>query len=120
MGTGDFYDKYCERTMNFAVAIVSFYSNHCKYKDETRIIGKQLLRSGTSVAANFRAVTRGRSSAESYAKLCIVIEETDETLFWLELLKKAALIDVSQIEQLITEVTELLKIFSTTRKNWKR
>lgn len=106
--------------MNFAVAIVLFYSKHCKYKDETRITGKQLLRSGTSVAANFRAVTRGRSSAESYAKLCIVIEETDETLFWLELLKKTELIDILHIEQLIMEATELLKIFSVSRKNWKR
>lgn len=117
---GDFYDKYSERTMDFAVAIVLFYARHCKQSDEIRIPGKQLLRAGSSVAANFRAVTRGRSSAESYAKLCIVIEETDETLFWLELFKRTKLIDLVHIEPLINEATELLKVFSTTRKNWKR
>lgn len=106
--------------MDFAVAIVLFFARHCKHQDETRIPGKQLLRAGSSVASNFRAVTRGRSSAESYAKLCIVVEEIDETLFWLEIFKRTNLIDFIHLEPLINEATELLKIFSTTRKNWKR
>ena len=54
--------------------------------DDARIIGKQLLRSGTSVAANYRAVCRARSKAEFIAKIGMVVEEADETVFWLELL----------------------------------
>jgi four helix bundle protein len=63
----------------FAVSIILFYSKYCKQSEELRVIGKQLLRSGTSIAANFRAFTRGRSEAEKYSKLCIVVEETYET-----------------------------------------
>lgn len=77
----DFNTKYRNRTMQFAVEVVQFYSQFCKKGEELRIIGKQLLHSGTSVAANFRAFTRGRSEAEKYAKLCIVVEEIDETQF---------------------------------------
>ncbi|UOQ80880.1 MULTISPECIES: four helix bundle protein [Hymenobacter] len=58
---------------------------------EADILGKQLLRSATSVAANFRAACRGRSSAEWYAKLCICVEEADATLFWLELIGEASI-----------------------------
>jgi len=70
------------------VAIILFYAKYCKQSEELRVIGKQLLRSGTSVAANFRAFTRGRSHAERFSKMCIVVEEIDETQFWFELMKK--------------------------------
>ncbi len=69
------------RTKKFAVSIILFYAKYCKQTEELRVIGKQLLRSGTSVAANFRAFTRGRYEAEKFSKLCIVVEETDETQF---------------------------------------
>jgi four helix bundle protein len=118
--TTDFNEKYRQRTKLFAVSVIRFYSTFCKHNDETRIIGKQLLRSGTSVAANFRAVTRGRSNAEKFSKLCIVVEETDESLFWLELLDEALLIDTKHIESIKREAEELLKIFSITRKKWKQ
>jgi four helix bundle protein len=58
-------------------------------KDEARVIGKQILRSGTSIGANYRAAYRSRSKAEFIAKLGIVLEEADETVFWLELLLQA-------------------------------
>ncbi|HJV78010.1 MAG TPA: four helix bundle protein [Paludibacter sp.] len=77
----DYNEKYRLRTKRFAVAIILFYSKHCKQTEELRVIGKQLLRSGTSVAANFRAVTRGRSHAERFSKMCIIVEEIDETQF---------------------------------------
>ena len=80
----DYNEKYRQRTKKFAVAIIVFYAKHCKQTEELRVIGKQLLRSGTSVAANFRAVTRGRSHAERFSKMCIVVEEIDETQFWFE------------------------------------
>jgi four helix bundle protein len=58
-------------------------------KEEARVIGKQILRSGTSIGANYRAACRSRSKAEFTAKLGIVLEEADETVFWLELLLQA-------------------------------
>ena len=71
--TLDYNEKYRQRTKKFAVAIIVFYARHCKQTEELRVIGKQLLRSGTSVAANFRAFTRGRSEAEKFSRLCIVV-----------------------------------------------
>ena len=114
-----FNEKYRRRTKAFAIHIVLFYSNHCKKSEELRVIGKQLLRSGTSVAANFRAYTRARSKAERFAKICIVVEEADETLFWLELIEEANLIDVLVFSELKQEALELLKIFSSTKFNLK-
>jgi len=82
-----------------------FTQKHCKQEDETRSIGRQLLRSGTSVAANFRAVTSGRSNAESFSKLCIVVEEIDETFFWLELLEETNLINTRYFQDIKRETT---------------
>lgn len=116
----NFNEKYRIRTKTFAVQIILFYSKNCKASEELRVIGKQLLRSGTSVAANFRAATRGRSNAENYSKICIVVEEIDETVFWLELLEEAKLLDVSLFANLKQEAIELMKIFAVTRKNMKK
>ncbi len=77
----DFNNNLRLMTKKFAVSIILFYSKHYKQTEELRVIDKQLLRSGTSVAANFRAFTRGRSEAEKFSKLCIVVEEVDETQF---------------------------------------
>ena len=82
----DFNSDIKTRTKKFAIRIIKMYSKLQK-NDELRIIGKQLLRSSTSVAANFRAACRARSKKEYYAKLCICVEESDETLFWIEILK---------------------------------
>ncbi len=115
----DFNTKYRERTKRFAVEIVRFYSKECKSSDELRILGKQLLRSGTSVAANFRAFTRGRSEAEKFAKLCIVVEEADETQFWLELMLEADLIKAEACNHLMIEINELVKILTVTKSKMK-
>jgi four helix bundle protein len=116
----DFNEKYRNRTKKFAVEIVKFYSKNCKKVDELRIIGKQLLRSGTSVAANFRAFTRGRSEAEKYSKLCIVVEEADETQFWLELLLETQLIEPEMVRALSLEIEELVKVFTVVKSKMKR
>ncbi len=113
-------DKYRDRTKKFAVEIIHFYAENCKKTDELRIIGKQLLRSGTSVAANFRAFTRGRSEAEKLSKLCVVLEEADETEFWLELIEEAKLIDIAKFAHITKEANELVKIFSTTRATMRK
>jgi four helix bundle protein len=106
------------RTKQFALEIIRFFKILNK-TDECRILGKQLLRSSTSVAANYRATCRARSKQEFYAKLCIVVEESDETLFWLELINESGIIQNSKIEFLKKEAEELLYIFSSSRKTAK-
>jgi four helix bundle protein len=83
---------------------------------EAGILGKQLLRSGTSVAANFRAACRGRSTAEWFSKLCICVEEADETLFWLEMLGDAAIVPKARLQQLEQEYLEIVSVLATARK----
>ena len=87
---------------------------------EASILGKQLLRSATSVAANFRAACRGRSTAEWYAKLCICIEEADETLFWLELLSGSGIVPKAQLKSLEQEYLEIVSILAAARKKAQR
>jgi len=116
----DYNEKYRQRTKRFAVAIILFYAKYCKQTEELRVIGKQLLRSGTSVAANFRAVTRGRSHAERFAKMCIVVEEVDETQFWFELIEEAQLLDKSIFLDIKNEIDELVKIFTASKANMKK
>jgi len=81
-------------------------------KDEAmRIIGRQFLRSGTSLAANYRAACRARSGADFISRISVVAEEADETLLWFELLVEAELIKSKLLEGLMKECEELLKIF---------
>lgn len=82
---------------------------------EGKIISHQLLRSGMSVAANYRAVCRARSRPEFLAKLAIVIEEADESLFWLELLVDAGLVSEPILRELKSEGNQLVAIFNASR-----
>ncbi len=111
-------DKLKLRTKNFAVEIVKYYRNLPK-TEEAKIIGKQLLRSATSVAANYRAVCRARSDAEFFAKLSIVVEEADETLLWLEIIIESELIKDDKTKQLYQEALEILSIMAASRKTMK-
>ncbi|MBH0202313.1 MAG: four helix bundle protein [Nitrospira sp.] len=86
---------------------------------EARVLGQQIVRSGTSVAANYRAVCRARSRAEFIAKLGTVVEEADETVFWLELLIESGLAQGDRIIALLKEAKELLAIFSASRRTAK-
>ena len=86
---------------------------------DCRIIGGQAIRSSSSAAANYRAALRGRSSAEFYAKLCIVVEEMDKTLFWLEMIQESGIDDSEELSEIRDETTELLYIFSASRKTAK-
>src|ERR1043166_1503016 len=78
-----------------------------------RAIGGQLVRSGTSVGANYRAACRGRSKAEFVAKLGVVEEEADESAFWLELIIEGALLKESLVQSLLNEANELKQIMAT-------
>jgi four helix bundle protein len=111
----EFNQKYCHRAKCLAVDVIKFFSSLPK-QTEYQIIGKQLFRSGTSVAANFRAASRARSGKEYYSKLSLVVEECDETIFWLELLEESKLLTTDETSPLRNEAEELLKIFASTRK----
>jgi four helix bundle protein len=78
-------------------------------------LGNQFLRSSTSVAANYRAACRGRSRAEFIAKIGVVLEEADESLFWLELMSEAGTMPIDRIQPLISEIRQLVAIFAATR-----
>lgn len=114
----DFNEEFRARTKVLALEVLKFYQSIRKV-DETRIMGKQLIRSCTSVGANFRASCRARSPAERYAKLCIVVEEADEILFWLELLQEGGYVDATTTTPIYTEALEILKVMANTRKKLK-
>ncbi len=102
-----------ERTKKFALEIIRLF-RQLPRNAEAYVIGKQLLRSGTSVAANYRAVQRARSKAEFVAKLGIVVEEADETQFWLELLTESNTIQDVSVGDLKKEIAELVAIFTAS------
>lgn len=108
-----------KRTKLFAIRIVRLFRTLPK-TEEGRVIGKQLLRSGTSVAANYRAVCRARSKAEFIAKMGIVVEEIDETVFWLEMLIDTEIINESLLKDLLKEANELLAIFAASQRTSKQ
>jgi four helix bundle protein len=114
----DFNNQFRERTKSLTLMVLKLYSLLIR-KDETRIIGKQLIRSCSSVGANFRASCIARSKKEQYAKLCIVVEEADETLFWLELLRDGGYVNANMITPLYTEALEISKVMATSRKTLK-
>jgi four helix bundle protein len=103
-----------ERTKKFALRIIRVIRS-LPPGMEGRVIGHQLLRSGISVAANYRAVCRSRSRAEFLAKLSIVIEEADESAFWLELLVDAGLISAAMLKELKSEAKQLVAILNASR-----
>lgn len=87
------------------------------YSKESNIITKQLLRSESSVYANYRAANRARSKAEFFSKISIVVEEADETEMWLDILIHSDIYNTTEAIRLHNESLEILKIMATTRKN---
>ena len=98
------------RTKAFALRVIRVFKALPR-NDEARTLGKQMLRSGTSVAANYRAVCRSRSKAEFLARLGVVVEEIDETVLWLELLADSEIFPRDRLKELQREANELLAIF---------
>ncbi|MEI7675600.1 MAG: four helix bundle protein [Bacteroidales bacterium] len=117
--TNDQKEAFKLRLKQFALRTIKLFQALPK-TGEAQIIGKQMLRSATSVAANYRAACRARSGNEFFSKLSIVVEEADETLFWLELLSEAEIIHSERLQPLINEATEILKITSSSRKSAKQ
>ena len=107
-----------DRTKRFALRIVGMY-RALPGTEEARIIGKQVLRSGTSIGANYRAACRARSRAEFVAKLGVVLEEADETAFWLDLLRDTGIFPDRRLQGLIREANELVSIFVASMRTAK-
>ena len=112
------FEELQGRTRRFALRIIKLYRSLPK-TDEARILGKQVLRSGTSIGANYRAACRARSRAEFVAKLGIVLEEADETAFWLELMQDAEIFPEGKLRQIVQEAKELVSIFVTSVRTAK-
>ena len=106
------------RTKEFAVKIIQTVASLPKNKI-TDVLGYQLLKSGTSIGANYREACRARSRADFVSKIGIVEQEADETMYWLELLEEMNLIDPQQSSPLRKECDELLAIFVATGKTTK-
>ncbi|MFZ4522475.1 MAG: four helix bundle protein [Bacteroidales bacterium] len=113
-----FNDNLCERTIQMAVKLYLLLKDR-KVSWIIRPGVNQIIRSSSSVAANFRAATRARSDAEFYAKICIVVEECDETLFWLEYLIRINLLDVEKTKEIYSEVEQLVRLFNAIKSKMK-
>jgi four helix bundle protein len=112
-------DELRQRTKNYASAVVRLYVALPKQRAEAQVIGRQMLRSGTSVAANFREASRARTTSEFISKLEVCIQEADETDLWLELLRDDCSISNEKIKDLLVETNELISIFVTMAKRSK-
>ena len=111
-------EAFKQRTKDLALRTIKLFQSLPKAED-ARIIGRQLLRSSTSVAANYRACCRSRSDAEFFSKMSIVVEEADETLFWLELLHEAEIVSYPKVKLLLVEYEEVVKIANSVRHKRK-
>jgi four helix bundle protein len=107
------------RSKSFALRIIRLVESLPR-KPSADIIGRQVFRSATSVAANYRAAQRARSKAEFISKISIVVEEADETVFWLEILQQSGLIPAARLQELSREANELLAIFAASQRTSRR
>jgi four helix bundle protein len=108
-----------KRTKQFALRIIRVVEALPNTRTAT-VIGNQLLRSGLSVGANYRAACRGRSKPEFASKVGIAIEEADETLYWLEMLIEAGILPEERLGELMREAHELVAIFTSSVKTVRR
>ena len=104
-----------DRTKAFALRVIRLFRS-LPYRTDTQVLGKQLLRCGTSVAANYRAACRARSKAAFVAKMGVVVEEADEAVLWLELLTESGIVSPEKTEALLKEAHELTAIFTASHR----
>ena len=112
-------DALRKRTKDFAIRIIKL-TQELPRNDVAKILGRQVLRSGTSVGANYRAVCRARSRAEFVSRMAVVVEEADETVYWLELLVDAAIVPLKRLGSLMKEANELLALFAASHRTAKQ
>jgi four helix bundle protein len=106
------------RTKAFALRIIRM-SQALPRSREANVLVQQVLRSSTGMAANYRAAGRSRSKAEFIAKIGVVVEEADETVFWLEMLLDSGMVRPEKLQNLLAEATQLVAIFTSSRKTAK-
>lgn len=111
----EFAEMFKSRTKKFVVDNIRLFRQLPK-TEEAKIVGRQLLRSSSSVGSNYRAACRARSQAEFHSKLSIVVEEADESVFWMEIMIEADIIDKTKLTDLYKEANEILKVVSSARK----
>lgn len=102
-------NEFMARTRDLALQILNFVKDTQK-NEMTRVLNYQIIKSGTSIGANYRAACRGRSKAEFIAKMGIVEEEADETLYWLDLYKESGVANSKDIEAISKETNEILSM----------
>jgi four helix bundle protein len=107
-------DDLKRRTKRFSLDVIRV-CEQLPQRPAARVIANQLLRSATSVGANYRSAFRSRSNAEFVAKIGIVLEEADESVYWIELLCESGLVSGPQIELLLQESEELVAIFAASK-----
>ena len=107
------------RTKAFALRIIRMYSKLPKNDTVAQVLGKQVLRSGTSVGANYREASRSRSKAEFISKIGDSLKEAEETEYWLELLVDSGCATASSMAELLDETRQLIAILTTIDKNAK-
>ena len=108
-------NKLKKRTKQFGLRVIKLVES-LPSSQTARTIGNQLLRSGMSVGANYRAACRGRSKADFIAKAGISLEEADECLYWMEMLQEAGIVPVEKLKELMKEADELVAIFTASIK----
>ncbi len=112
-----FIERMKIRTKKFAVDVIGFCDS-LKSDKASSVITYQLVKSATSTGANYRAACKARSKSEFFSKICIVVEEVDESEYWLEVIKDAALSgDNKELERLLVEAIELTKIMSKAKSS---
>jgi len=114
MTNAEFNQKFCERTKAFAIRSLQFVES-LPFNTATKVLGDQYLRSSTSVNANYRAFCRGRSRNEKFAKICIVVEEADESVGWLQVFQHSKFGDKIEINRLLNEASEILLVTSSIK-----
>lgn len=115
----EFNEIFRNRTKRLSLEIIRQLTD-IPFNDAVGIMRKQLIRSTTSVAANFRAVCRARSEKERFAKLCIVVEEADETVFWIELFDESGFAKNVMLGVVKKEAEEILKVMSAFKKSMQK
>ena len=108
-----------DRTKAFALRVIRLFRS-LPYRTDTQVLGKQLLRCGTAVAANYRAVCRARSKTEFIARIRIVAEEADEAVLWLELLTESGILKPELTDSLLKEARELAAILTASQHTARR
>lgn len=109
MTNEEFNEVFRKRTRDFAVRVLKFLGN-VPFNTATRIMSYQLGKSATSVGANYRAFCRGRSKNEKFAKICVVVEEADENIYWLDLFDAIEFGSKDELKWLSNEALEILKV----------